>query len=134
MVYRVTAHHVIVTVPVEGADNWIRQQTTDNSHGDNRQQTATATVHHNRRGDAAVSTASVALHAVSFNDMTRDTSDGEGHHAAVVGSAANASSALSTTIHGDAWSPMGVASTTMADDSRLSTLQRSSSHDAQSSL
>jgi hypothetical protein len=36
--------------------------------------------------------------------------------------------------HGDARSRMGVASTTVADSSRLSTLQRSSSHDAQSSL
>jgi hypothetical protein len=39
-----------------------------------------------------------------------------------------------TTIHGDARSPMGVALTTVADGSKLSTLQRSSSHDAQSSL
>jgi hypothetical protein len=37
-------------------------------------------------------------------------------------------------MHGDARSPMGVASTTVADGSRLSSLQRSSSHDAQSSL
>jgi hypothetical protein len=44
-----------------------------------------------------------------------------------------ASGAVSTTIHGDARSPMGVALTTVADSSRLlSTLQRSSSHDAQS--
>ncbi len=75
-----------------------------------------------------------ARHDASFNDMTMDTSDGEGHLVAVVGSAANASSAVSTTIHGDARSPMGVASTTVADSSRLSTLQRSSSHDAQCSL
>jgi hypothetical protein len=75
-----------------------------------------------------------ARHAASFNDMTMDTCDGEGHHDAVVGSAVNASGAVSTTMHGDAWSPMGVASTTVADSSRLSTLQRSSSHDAQSSL
>jgi hypothetical protein len=67
--------------------------------------------------------------------MTMDTSDGEGHHVAVVGSAVNASGAVSTTIHGDARSPMGLASTTAADNSRLlSTLQRSSSHDAQSLL
>ena len=54
---------------------------------------------------------------------------------ALVGSAANASGTVSTTIHGDTRSPMGVASMTVADSSRLlSTLQRSSSHDAQSSL
>jgi hypothetical protein len=66
--------------------------------------------------------------------MMMDTSDGEGHHVTVVGSAANASSSVSTTIHGDTRSPMGVALTAAADGSRLSTLQRSSSHDAQSSL
>ncbi len=66
--------------------------------------------------------------------MTMDTSNGEGHHVTVVGPVANTSSAVSTTIHGDARSPMGVASTTVADGSTLSTLQQSSSHDAQSSL
>jgi hypothetical protein len=67
--------------------------------------------------------------------MTMDTSDGDGHHVAVVGSAVNTSSALSTTIHGDARSPMGVASTTVADGSRLLfTVQRISSHDVQCSL
>jgi hypothetical protein len=61
--------------------------------------------------------------------MMMDTSDGEGHHVTVVGS-----SVVSTTSHGDARSPMGVASTTVADSSRLFTVQCSSSHDAQSSL
>ncbi len=91
-------------------------------------------VHHDRYADGVVSTASAAQHAVSFNEMTMDTSDGDGHHVAVVGSAVNTSSALSTTIHGDARSPMGVASTTVADGSKLFTVQRSSSHDAQASL
>jgi hypothetical protein len=48
--------------------------------------------------------------------MTMDTSDGEGHHVAGVGGAVNNSSAVSTTIHGDARRPMGVASTTVAND------------------
>jgi hypothetical protein len=74
-------------------------------------------VHHDRHGDGVVSTALTAQRAASFNDMTMDTSDGEGHHAAVVGGAST-SSAVSTTIHGDAWSPMGVASTTVADNSK----------------
>jgi hypothetical protein len=86
------------------------------------------------RVDVVASTILAARHAVSFNGMTMDTSDGEGHHVTVVGSAVNASFAVSTTIHGDAHSPMGVASTTVADGSTLSTLQRSSSHDAKSSL
>jgi hypothetical protein len=43
-------------------------------------------------------------------------------------------SAVSITIHGDTRSPMGVASTTVAYGSRVSTRQRSSLHDAQSSL
>ncbi len=93
-------------------------------------------VRHDHLADGVVvSTAPAARHAASFNDMTMDTCDGEGHHAAVVGSAVNASGAVSTTMHGDARSPMGVASMIVADSSRLlSTLQRSSSHDAQSSL
>jgi len=66
--------------------------------------------------------------------MTMDTSDGEGHHVIVVGSPGNTRCALSTTIHGDARSRMGVVSTTVPDGSRLSTLQWSSFHDAQSSL
>ncbi len=73
------------------------------------------------------------LHGI--NGVVMGTSAGEGHHVTVVGSAANNSSALSTTtIHGDARIPMGVASTTVADASRVLTLQRSSCHDAQSSL
>jgi hypothetical protein len=80
-------------------------------------------VHRNRHADGVVvSTAPAARHAASFNDMTMDTSDGEGHHVAVVGGA-NASGAVSTTMHGDARSPMGVASMTVADSSRLSTLR-----------
>ncbi len=91
-------------------------------------------VHHDHHADGVVSTTLAALHAASFNDITMDTSDGEGHHVTVVGSAVNNSSAVYITIHADARSPMGVASTTVADGSRPSTLQRSSSHDAQSSL
>jgi hypothetical protein len=90
--------------------------------------------HHDRHANVIVSTIPYARHAVSFNDMVMNTSDGEVHHVAVVGSAANASSAESTTIHGDARIPIAVASTTVADGSRLSTLQQSSSRDMQSSL
>jgi hypothetical protein len=63
-----------------------------------------------------------------------DTSDGEGHNVAVVGIAVNSGSPVFTTIHGDARSPMGVASTTVADDSRLFTLQRSSHRPASASM
>ncbi len=85
--------------------------------------------------DGVVSTTLASRHAASFNDMVMCTSEGEGHHVTVVGSAVNNSSAVSTTIHSDARSPTGVASTNVADgSSTLSTLQRSSSHDAQSSL
>ncbi len=62
-----------------------------------------------------VSTTLAARHADSFNDIKMDTSDGEGHHVTVVGSAVNSSRAVSTDIHGDARSPMSVASTTVAD-------------------
>jgi hypothetical protein len=89
---------------------------------------------HDRPADGVVSTTPAALHAVSFNDMVIDTCDGEGYLVAVVGSAVYTIGAVSTTIHGDARSPVTAALTTAADGSRLSTLQRSSSHDAQSSL
>ncbi len=78
-------------------------------------------VHHDCHGDGVISTVPAARHTASFNDMTMDTSDGEEHHVAVVGSAANASIAVFTTIHGDARSSMGAALTTVADNSRLST-------------
>jgi hypothetical protein len=76
-------------------------------------------VYHVRHADGVVSTTPAARHAASFNDMVMDTSDGEGYLVTVVGSAANNSSAASTTIPGDARSPMGVVSTTLADSKQI---------------
>jgi hypothetical protein len=71
-------------------------------------------VHHDCHTDGVVSTTLAAQHATSFSEIMMNTSDGEGHHAAVVGSAASTSSTVSTTIHGDVRSPMGVASMTVS--------------------
>jgi hypothetical protein len=55
-------------------------------------------VHHDRHADGVISTTLTARHAASFNDMTMNTSDGEGHLVAVVGSAVNNNSASSSNL------------------------------------
>ncbi len=77
-------------------------------------------VHHDRHADVVVSTTPAARHAANFNGMMIDTSD-----VAVVGIADMSTQAVPRPqpFECDAWSPMGVALTIVANGSRLCTPQ-----------